>query len=120
MRILFICSKNKWRSPTAEQVFSEYPGVECASAGVSRDAEIPVSTDLVEWAEMIFVMEKDHKAKMQKEFAAQLAGKRVVCLGIPDQYRFMDPALVEVLRRKVAPHLPQSHSTRGPGGAGSS
>jgi predicted protein tyrosine phosphatase len=107
-RVLFLCGKNQWRSPTAEQVFAEHPGIECASAGLSHDAQTPVSIELVEWAEVIFVMEKQHKARLSARFKPQLAGKRVVCLGIPDRYRLMDPALVTLLKTKVGPHLPSA------------
>ena len=105
-RILFLCGKNQWRSPTAEQVFSDHPGIECTSAGLSHDAEVPVSAELVEWAELIFVMEKQHKSRLSAQFKPQLRGKQVVCLDIPDRYRFMDPALVQLLERKVRPFLP--------------
>jgi predicted protein tyrosine phosphatase len=104
--ILFICSKNKWRSPTAEQIFCDHPGVECASAGVSHDAEVAVSVELIEWAHLIFVMEKVHKTKLTAQFGSHLAGKRVVCLGIPDNYPFMAPALIKLLKAKVVPYLP--------------
>lgn len=104
--VLFICGKNKWRSPTAEQVFSEHQGIQCASAGLSHDAEVPVSVELVEWAELIFVMEKQHKSKLSAQFQPQLQGKKVVCLNIPDNYKFMDPALVRLLESKVTPFLP--------------
>lgn len=109
--VLFICGKNKWRSPTAEQIFAEHPGIECASAGLSNDAETPISVELVKWAELIFVMEKEHKAKLSDRFNAHLADKRVVCLGIPDNYKFMEPALIKLLRSKVMPHLPQAQQT---------
>lgn len=99
-RVLFVCGKNQWRSPTAEQVFSSEPGLECASAGVSNDAEIAVSGELVDWADLIFVMERQHKEKLARRFGENLKGKRLVCLGIPDNYRFMDPKLIELLRRK--------------------
>ncbi|MEC5217401.1 putative protein tyrosine phosphatase [Actimicrobium sp. GrIS 1.19] len=104
--VLFICGKNKWRSPTAEQIFSAHPGIECASAGLSHDAEVPVSTELVEWADLIFVMEKKQKSKLSEQFKAHLKGTRVVCLNIPDNYKFMEPALVKLLESKVAPFLP--------------
>jgi predicted protein tyrosine phosphatase len=107
-QVLFICGKNKWRSPTAENIFADHPGVSCASAGLSHDAEVPLSAELIEWADLIFVMEKAHKAKLSARFKPQLAGKRVVCLGIPDNYQFMQPALVKLLRIKVTPHLPNS------------
>ena len=105
-RVLFVCGKNRWRSPTAEQVFSDHPGIECSSAGLSHDAETPLSVELVEWAELIFVMEKQHKTKLSAQFQAHLSGKRVVCLNIPDNYRFMDAALVKLLKVKVTPFLP--------------
>jgi len=105
-KVLFICGKNKWRSPTAEQVFSGHPSIECTSAGLSHDAEVPVSAELVEWAELIFVMEKQHKSKLSAQFKPQLLGKKVVCLNIPDNYKFMEPALVKLLQSKVTPFLP--------------
>lgn len=109
-KILFLCGRNKWRSPTAEALFAWHPGTECASAGLSRDADTPVSVDLVQWADVIFVMEKAHKTKLSTRFKAQLADKRVICLGIADNYRFMDPALVTLLTSKVTPHLPPARN----------
>jgi predicted protein tyrosine phosphatase len=108
--ILFVCGKNKWRSPTAEQMFAGYPGVVSASAGLSHDAEVPLSAELVEWADMIFVMEKVHKTKLSAQFRPQLSGQRVVVLGIPDNYKFMDEALVRLLEKKVTPYLPARHN----------
>ena len=105
LRILFICSLNRWRSPTAEQVFAQYPGVECTSAGVNRGAENVLTAELVEWADLIFVMERSHQTKLTRQFSAHLRGKRVVCLNIPDRYPFMDPALVQLSQAKVTPHL---------------
>jgi predicted protein tyrosine phosphatase len=112
MHVLFLCGKNKWRSPSAEQVFSGHLAIECTSAGLSHDAETPVSVELVQWAELIFVMEKEHKAKLSKRFTPDLAGKRVVCLNISDNYKFMEPALVKLLKAKITPHLPSEHNLR--------
>jgi len=104
-RVLFVCTQNRLRSPTAEQVFSQWSGVECASSGVHSSADVPLDRELLEWAELIFVMERAHRNKMARQFRAHLKGKRVICLGIPDDYEFMDPALVRLLELKVAPHL---------------
>lgn len=109
LKVLFICSQNRWRSPTAEQIFAEHPGIECSSAGLNNDAENPLTPELVEWADLIFVMEREHKAKLSSRFKDQLNGKRVVCLDISDNYKYMDPALVQLLRRKVAHFLPDSY-----------
>lgn len=104
-RVLFICSMNRLRSPTAEQVFATHPGIECDSAGLNNDAHNPVTGELVEWAELIFMMEQVHRTKLSRRFKSHIGNRRVVCLEIPDDYDFMEPALVEMLRRKVTPHL---------------
>jgi len=106
-RVLFICSQNRLRSPTAEQIFSSWPNLEVASAGLNNDAENPVGPELVQWSELIFVMEKAHRAKLSARFRMHLRGKRVVCLDIPDEYEYMDAALVQLLNRRVPPFLPK-------------
>lgn len=104
-KVLFVCSRNKLRSPTAEQVFSTRADLEVDSAGTDQDAENPLTGELVAWADVIFVMEKAHRAKLSKRFRRHLKA-RVICLDIPDDYAFMDPALVKLVRAKVGPHLP--------------
>lgn len=104
-RILFVCSQNKLRSPTAEQVFAARDDLEVASAGLNHDAEQPLGIELVEWAELIFVMDRAQRSKLQRKFRAQLRGKRVVCLDIPDEYEYMAPELVALLRARVPRHL---------------
>ncbi|WP_020177646.1 low molecular weight protein tyrosine phosphatase family protein [Methylopila sp. M107] len=108
--VLFVCSQNRLRSPTAEQVFSTWPSIEVASAGLNHDAETPLSAtplsaELVEWADIIFVMERAHRNKLQKRFRRQLRA-RVVCLNIPDDYELMDPDLVARLQIEVPRFLP--------------
>ena len=100
-KILFICSQNKLRSPTAEQVFSSYPELEVLSAGTNNDAEVPVSPELILWAEKILVMEQNHKNKIRKKFSKFLKDKKIICLGIPDEFEYMDPALIKILMVKV-------------------
>lgn len=94
------------RSPTAEQVFADWPGLKTSSAGLNHDAEEAVTTELVEWADVIFVMERAHRSKLQKRFKASLGRARVICLGIPDEYEFMDPNLIRLLKTRVPPFLP--------------
>lgn len=103
-RVLFLCSRNRLRSPTAEQVFGDWPGIEVASAGLSSDADEPCTAELVEWADLIFVMEKSHRRKLARQFG-RLVTARVVCLDIPDDHDFMAPALVGLLRARVPRHL---------------
>jgi len=107
-RVLFVCSQNKLRSPTAEQVFANRPGFEVASAGTDAGAESLVSSDDIEWADVIFVMERKHRSKLARQFRAELKNKRVVCLDIPDEFAYMDPALVQILEAKVGPFFSRS------------
>ena len=104
--VLFICSQNRLRSPTAEQVFADWPGIETASAGLNHGADNPVTPELLEWADLIFVMERTHRSKFSAHFKQYLGNKRIVCLEIPDNYEFMDPALVRLLKTRVPAHLP--------------
>ena len=104
--VLFICSRNRLRSPTAEQVFADWPGIETASAGLANDADTPVTPELLAWADLIFVMENRHRGRLSSPFGRYLKGKRIICLDIPDDYEFMDPKLVELLRARVPRHLP--------------
>lgn len=105
MNILFICSRNRWRSPTAEAIFSKYNNVEVDSAGLSPDAEVRLSSEQIDWADIIFVMERRHRSSLSKSFARKLNAKRIICLNIPDRYTFMDPELIQELEQKVGPHL---------------
>ena len=105
MNLLFVCSENRLRSPTAERVFSEYPGVKAIGAGTNSDAATPVSGDLIEWADIVLVMEKSHRNKVAKKFRDQLKGKRLVVLDIPDQFEYMQPELVNLLKARVGRHV---------------
>ena len=100
-KLLFICSENRLRSPTAESVFSDWPGVEAIGAGTNADCATPVSGDLIEWADVVLVMEGSHRNKVAKKFRAQLKRKRLVTLEIPDNYEYMDPNLVKLLEARV-------------------
>lgn len=112
--VLFVCSQNRLRSPSAEQVFSLREDLEVDSAGTNHDADNPLTAELVAWADLIFVMEKVHRSKLQRRFRAVLGGKRVICLNIPDEYEFMQPELVRLLEMKVSRHLPAGPVTQQP------
>ncbi|MEM8715434.1 MAG: phosphotyrosine protein phosphatase [Cyanobacteria bacterium P01_A01_bin.3] len=101
-RLLFICSKNQLRSPTAEAIFAEYPDVDALSAGLNKDFPTPVTPDELQWADIIFVMEKAHKTRLRGHCSRWLKDKRVISLDIPDKYEFMDSELVQLLERKVS------------------
>jgi predicted protein tyrosine phosphatase len=105
-KVLFICSQNRLRSPTAEQVFADWPGVETSSAGLNHDAENPVTPELLQWADIVFVMERAHRLKLAAKFKPYLGKARVICLDIPDEYEFMDPDLIRLLKARVPRYLP--------------
>jgi predicted protein tyrosine phosphatase len=104
-KLLFICSRNRWRSPTAERIFHGMDGLQARSAGTETGARVKVTAGHLGWADIIFVMEKKHLRRLREKFAGELTGKRVVCLNIPDEYQFMQTELVERLEAAVPPHL---------------
>ena len=105
MNILFVCSENRLRSPTGEQVFSAYEGINAIGAGTNSDAETTLSGDLIEWADIIFVMEQSHRNKVSKKFRDLLKNKKLVCLDIPDHYDRMDPVLIRLLENRVSKYV---------------
>ena len=104
-KALFICSLNRLRSPTAEAVFANWPGVETDSAGLDNDAVVPLSPEQIEWADIIFVMEASHRSRLNRKFRRHLNGKRVICLGIPDDYGLMAPELIARLKASAGKFL---------------
>lgn len=105
LNILFVCSRNQWRSPTAERLFRSHPGVSVRSAGTSRNARKHVSVEDVQWAGLVLVMEEKHKSRLIAEFTRLVADKRIHVLDIPDDYEYMDPELVQHLKEAVEPFL---------------
>ena len=104
-KLLFVCSKNKWRSLTAERMLNGVNGYDVRSAGTEKDARIKVTAGHIGWADMIFVMQKKHRRRLDEKFGNSLAGKEVVCLNIPDNYKLMDPELIDLLFEKLSPHI---------------
>lgn len=105
MNLLFVCSRNRLRSPTAETIFAGLDGYNVLSAGTNPDAETIVSADLVEWADTIFAMQGVHRRRLTQRFGPGLRIKRLIVLDIADEYSYMDPRLVALLKEKVSRHL---------------
>jgi predicted protein tyrosine phosphatase len=105
LNVLFVCSRNQWRSPTAEQVWRRHPSLNVRSGGTSPSARHTVSGADIEWADVVMVMEQKHKSRLVASFGGSLSGKPVHVLDIPDEYRYMDPELVELLTQSVGQHL---------------
>jgi predicted protein tyrosine phosphatase len=100
-RVLFICGKGRQRSPTAEQIFAGMADWETDSAGLGEDADVIVSSEQIEWATHIAVMEKRQLPRLRRKFPKLVAGRKVVSLDIPDDYNFMQPELVELLKQRI-------------------
>lgn len=99
---MFVCSRNQWRSRTAEEVFRNRTGYEVRSAGTEKGARIRVTEGLIGWADIVFVMERKHGEILRERFGDGLAGKAVYCLDIPDEFEFMDPDLIASLESAVS------------------
>ncbi len=102
--LLFICSRNQWRSPTAERIYSQ-KGFKARSAGTSPNAKRTVTANDINWASHIFVMEKKHKQRLFAKFTRLIEYKKIIILDIPDDYQFMDEELVSILDESVEHHL---------------
>jgi predicted protein tyrosine phosphatase len=105
VNLLFVCSMNKWRSPTAEAIFKNHNFYHARSAGVSESAKVKISEKLLNWADLIFVMEKKQKQRIMEQYGISLRGKEIIVLDIDDDYQFMDSELIEILKHSIAPYL---------------
>jgi predicted protein tyrosine phosphatase len=104
LNVLFVCSRNQWRSPTAEAIFKNNSLHVVKSAGTEPSARVKVTAKLMQWADLVFVMEKKHKERLIQRFA-EMREKKIVILDIPDEYQFMDAELIEVIKVSTAPYL---------------
>lgn len=107
MNILFVCSQNKWRSLTAETIFKNNSNYSVKSAGTENGARVRITEKLVSWADIIFVMEKRHKDRLNDRFGMLLDDKELIILDIGDDYKYMDSELIEILKISVSPYLNQ-------------
>lgn len=105
MNLLFVCSRNPWRSPTAEAIYKNNPEHQVCSAGRESGARIKLTAKRVGWADIIFVMEKKHKQRITEKFPDEAWLSEIVVLDILDDYQFMDPELMDMIQISVAPYL---------------
>lgn len=103
MNILFICSKNQWRSPTAEQIYRNHPDFNARSAGTSSSARHQVTPADLEWADIVIVMEDKHLSRLRADYPSHLKHKASRVLDIPDEYPYMDPGLIAEIQSAVDP-----------------
>jgi len=106
-----VCSKNQWRSPTAESIYREDPRVSVRSRGTAKAATQTIRSIDIAWADAILVMEDKHRRRIASDFPADTKFKRVHVLDIPDEYQFMDDELVALIRSAAEPILDALVST---------
>lgn len=104
-KLLFICSRNQWRSPTAEQIWKNHPYLDVKSAGTSPKAKKTVNTNDIKWADVIFVMEKKHKNRIKATFPRLTEHKKIHILEIEDDYKYMDNELIQILKDSVGSYI---------------
>jgi len=103
MNLLFVCSMNQWRSPTAEMIYRKHPGLQTRSGGTSPQARHRVSSKDLQWADIILVMETKHRQRLLTRFSDAMRFKEMHVLDIPDEFRYMDLELIEELRLAIDP-----------------
>lgn len=108
-RVLFLCQFNRCRSATAERIFCKQTDLDVRSAGTSEDALVRVNQRMLDWADLIFTMDREQQKALARMFPGHAALKRLVCLDIPDDFGFLEPALVTLLEERVPPHLHVPH-----------
>jgi predicted protein tyrosine phosphatase len=104
-KVLFVCTANLQRSPTAERLFQNWNGIwEAKSAGVmSHPLGNPLTQELIDWADVIITMEQIHAESIQTRF--HCATEKLRILNILDKYPRDDPELIRELKRKIPPLL---------------
>ena len=105
VHVLFICEFNRKRSATAERVFSKDPALEVLSAGTSEDALVRVNERMLDWADVVFVMDDGQVRDLRRTFPQHPSIARLICLEILDVYHFLDPQLIALLQERTLPHL---------------
>ena|SRR5437588_12089791 len=98
MRVLFVCTSNRLRSPTAETLFTGWPELEVSSAGLDPAATRVLDQDVISAADVIFVMERHHRDTIRKRFPSVLEQRPVYLLDIPDEYERDQPELIALLK----------------------
>ena len=98
--ILVVCGRNKKRSRTAEYIFKNDNRFNIQSAGLSPKSDRKVSENDINWADLIFVMENEHRAKISGLYR-HLDMPKIEILNISDDYEFMDEELVEMLSDRI-------------------
>jgi len=104
LRVLFVCALNQWRSPTAEALYRNHPSLEVRSAGVRRSAKRRLTLQDIQWADVVFVMDQEHKTFIREEFQGEKL-PQITVLDIPGNLTYMNSELQRLLRLAIDPEI---------------
>lgn len=93
-KVLCVCSAGMLRSATTAWVLSREPfNYNTRAVGTKEYALIPLTTELIQWADEIICMEQSHKNSL----SYVNIDKPVYVLNIPDEYDYRDPELIDII-----------------------
>ena len=103
MRLLFICSRNKWRGPTAARIYARQPGVYTRSAGTSASSHRRINERLLLWADIILFMEHHHFEIVTEDHRELMKTRHSVVLNIEDSLHYEEEKLTTQIKAKADP-----------------
>ncbi len=99
-KILIVCGRNKRRSRTAEYIFKNDQRFQVRSAGVSSKSDVQINEKLINWADIIFVMDNGQRNRIQNQFRT-MDIPEIHSLDISDDYEYLDEDLINMLETKI-------------------
>jgi predicted protein tyrosine phosphatase/ketosteroid isomerase-like protein len=117
LKVLLVCGRNQWRSPTAERIYRDDARLDVRSAGVSKSGGHELSDADLDWADLVLVMERRYMARIRASFGGRAGLPRIELLDIPDEYGYMDPELISLIRSSAEPYFLSSKPGQAPGPA---
>ena len=100
-RVLTVCSANMLRSPTIAHILSADPyNFNTRSAGTEPYALIPVTEDLLMWADEVVCADTEHALWIRNKMMAWMIDKPIIDLQIPDNYEYRNPELIEMIKER--------------------
>ena len=99
-KLLIVCGRNKRRSRTAEYIFKNDDRFQIRSAGLSAVSDVQINEKLINWADIIFVMDDGQRNRIQSQYR-ELDLPGIHTLDIPDDYEYLNEDLVEMLTTRI-------------------
>jgi predicted protein tyrosine phosphatase len=97
-KLLFVCTANRQRSPTAERIYKDDPRFEVRSAGTHAFPGNDITVDVLKWADTVVVMEERHAREIRSRFPGEADEVEIIVLDIPDVFQYMDQHLQREIR----------------------